>query len=221
MLGMPISIVTVAILITSIGVKSFGALVLLMVGLAVLWMTSMMGSRVAVLALAAIPIGYVGARATNVWDGSQLVAAARIVGGEDRAGSVGVRVRNDGLLAAHAIQRPLFGWGGWDRHRPVATTHRVITDSLWAIVMGQRGLVGLAALGGGLLLGYLRVFVCLPPRLVSDSRWAATASMGVVLGLFVVDCLFNAMWNPVFVMIAGAIGEAPASWSVWCQMRRR
>ena len=44
-------------------------------------------------------------------------------------------------------ERPLIGWGGYGRNRVTTETGETIsiTDSLWSIVMGMYGFVGLAA----------------------------------------------------------------------------
>ena len=58
---------------------------------------------------------YVAVRATNLWTGQQAVDLAKAVVGPDRAQSLEYRFKCENLLAAKALQQPVFGWGGWGR----------------------------------------------------------------------------------------------------------
>ena len=126
---------------------------------------------------------------------------------EDRAGSVGFRLRNENLLRDKALQRPILGWGGGDRSRVFNSEGDdvAVTDGLWIMALGRNGFVGLAANFGLLLLPaylFLRRF---PPATWTDPEVAPLAVGAVVLAMFAVDCLFNAMLNPVYFLMAGGL----------------
>ena len=55
------------------------------------------------------------------------------------------------MLAAKAMRRPVFGWGGWGRSRVHDEwgTDLSITDGLWIIQFGQLGQVQLSLVYGG------------------------------------------------------------------------
>ena len=68
----------------------------------------------------------------------------------DRAASLQGRIEADERLRDHALSRPVFGWGGWNRFREgIGPT---LPDSLWAITLGQRGFFGLISLFTTLVL---------------------------------------------------------------------
>ena len=54
-------------------------------------------------------------RLPNLWTGQQAVDLAKAVVGPDRAQSLEYRFMCENLLAAKALQQPIFGWGGWGR----------------------------------------------------------------------------------------------------------
>ena len=77
----------------------------------------------------------------------------------ERAQSFGVRVRNEKQLLDRALEKPLFGWGGWARARVFDENGRNIsvTDGRWIIHVGERGLLGYLAFFGFLALPVLRL----------------------------------------------------------------
>lgn len=205
------------LLLTTVLCKSAGALALMMVGIGVLFVSQW--TRVALpllVILLAAPL-YTAGRATGYWSGRELVDLSEAVVGGDRAGSVQMRLDNEDLLATKAMQRPVFGWAGWGRARVYNEDGRdvSVTDGLWIIVLGNHGLFGLSALLAAILLpGYLLWRRC-PVRRWGDADIAPTAVVAVLLVLYMIDSLANAMVNPVFtVALGGATGTLAA-------MRRR
>lgn len=191
---------------TTVWIRSLGSLFLLCMGIALLHLsTRLRVSAFAGLALL-LPVAYMfsgimdmplGQTAVDMLDG--------IV--PDRAASLKFRVDNERLLVDKAMRRPLLGWGGWGRSRVYNELGEDIsvTDSLWIITLGQNGLFGLASLSlmfGLPLAGFFR-------RRNTDA-WSApeschTAALAVLLLLYAVDNLLNAMPNPVFVLALGAL----------------
>ncbi|MBX9627201.1 MAG: hypothetical protein K2X82_25585 [Gemmataceae bacterium] len=199
---------------TAVLVKSTGAVALGVAGGAVLWLSRSTGSRWWLLALAAVPPAYVGARVTGVWSGDGLVEVVTESVGVDRAQSLAFRLKNEDLLVDKALRRPYFGWGGWGRNKVFDDGGRdqAITDGLWIIVFGDRGVVGLAALGAVLLAPAVRFAVRSDPRQWHTPALAPAAVCAVVVLLWTVDCLPNAMLNPVYLlMAAGLTGFDPAA----------
>ncbi len=97
------------LLVTFIFLKSTGAVLLFVLGLSSLWFASRYRKTWPMLLLVFMPLVYIGVRATNLWDGSNLVELVMDVN-EDRAGSIDFRFRNEVILSKKAMQRPLFGW---------------------------------------------------------------------------------------------------------------
>lgn len=203
MAGLPMWMVAGALAGTALLVKSFGAFVLLGMGLAVLWFTRVAGMRLALVVLVSLPLMYVGTRATGVWDGKEMVDLANSVAGTVRGGSLRFRMDNENALIKRALEMPVFGWGGWGRNRPPEDLEGTITDGLWIIAMGQRGLVGLVAMHAMLLGGFFMLLLRVRGREWGSAAMATVAPTAVLTVLYVADNLFNAMINPVFIMAAG------------------
>ena len=68
-----------------------------------------------------------------------------------RAPSLAYRFLNEDILLEHARDKPLFGWGSWNRHRvfdPETGQATTTTDGAWVILIGTRGWVGYLAIFG-------------------------------------------------------------------------
>ena len=192
---------------TTILCKSTGAILLLVVGLAVLWAVTVTRSPVPALVLAAIAPFYCVARTSGVWDGRGLVALSSSSAGEDRAQSLEFRLDNEDMLMARALQRPAFGWGGWGRARVIDENGKdlTITDGLWIIALGNYGIVGLAAVVSVLTLPLILLCRHCPARRWKEPGVAPIAALAVLLVLYMIDNLSNAMFNPVYYLAAGAL----------------
>lgn len=206
-LGMPMWVWAGLLAATTILCRSFGALALLAVALSIASVARQIRVPILVVVFALLPVTYVATRSTGLWDGSQLVTAAREVGGEQRAGSLEFRLRSENVLVSHALKQPIFGWGGWERNRPdkKEVNFRIATDGLWVIQLGQRGLIGMVC--------FMAIF--LVPSYLFFMRWGMVGIthpwLGPGLGLtlavlmFLNDSLFNSMINPLYTVAAGAI----------------
>jgi O-antigen ligase len=206
-LGIPIALIAIVLGVTALFVKSFGALALLAMGLVVGTLAKQLRLPWLLVLLIMVPIGYVGARATGLWSGQQLIDLAAAIGGGERGGSLMVRINNETTHVAKALQQPLFGWGTFGRNRVSIqeTGSRSITDALWLIVIGQRGVIGLIALMAMFLLPVV-LFVSRWGRTGLSHPWLAPgAALCIVLIMFISDSLFNAFLNPVYLMAAGAL----------------
>jgi O-antigen ligase len=137
----------------------------------------------------------------------------QLVGSEfdkERADSLKTRFTNEDALVNKAFDRPLFGWGGWGRNRVTDRTGKdvSITDGWWVIVLGDRGLVGLVALGGLLLLPVARFAFSWPADTWHTTPVAPVAACAVTLALWATDSLFNAMVLPLYLVMAGGLAGA-------------
>ena len=125
----------------------------------------------------------------------------------ERAESLSTRFESETMLAEKAMQQPAFGWGRWGRWRIYDEYGRDITtsDSLWIIALGETGLVGLSALLAAFALPIMLVL-----RRVPAGQWhlpTATplAALTMVVALYAMDNLINAMLNPIYVLALGGI----------------
>jgi O-antigen ligase len=177
-----------------------------MVGIGVLMATRQTSSRGFVFALAAAPVLYLVLRIPGIWSGSDLTELVSSVD-PGRASSLRFRLDNEDKLIQRAQLRPLFGWGGWGRARVRDEQGRdiSITDGMWIIALGNNGFLGLISVTGTFLAslgGLIRRF---PARSWNNRYVAPAVVMCVMLLLFLVDCLFNDMENPVYLLAGGGL----------------
>lgn len=184
---------------------------------AMVWTRGLRGRLALAAAVAAAPT-YMTLRGLGVWDGWPLVEVAETVLNEQRAASLAFRLENEDRLAARAWERPILGWGSWGRNRvtDAATGEDVtITDGLWIILFGQRGLVGLGGFTVAMLGGAAVVAWRLRGRRLVEAAWAPAAGLVVVVGLVMIDNLFNAMVNPVYMAAGGGLATLAMSRGAW------
>ena len=196
-----------ALLATTLLCKSIGAIVLLLVGLISLLFIKRYRTRVPILCLILVAPIYVVVRATGLWTGSQSVSTARFLTTEAAAESLAYRIHNEDRLSARALERPVFGWGGWGRSRVRDALERdlVTTDGLWIIILGKNGFVGLALLLAAILLPPILFASRIPVQNWCTNDLAAGAILTLMLCLWMIDCLPNAMVNPIYLLAGGGL----------------
>lgn len=208
--GVPLVWLLVPLVGTALSCKSLGALVLLGVGFCSLLAVKYLRWTGVLVALAVLPVTFMGARIAGRTGGDTLVALATMVN-PDRAESLEFRLRNEDLLMRKALRRPLLGWGwGLGRVQDEWGNDEAVTDGLWIILLGGYGLVGLGALYGALLL---------PPAVVAwrvrklrapPEATAPVLALCAIAILFAVDTIPNAMVNPFFSLICGGLASGIA-----------
>lgn len=206
-LGMPMSLVVAAQLITTVLCRSLGSLVLMAAAMAAMLLARWLRLGVLVIAFFAIPVIYPLARCADFFSGEVIVNIANTVS-EDRGGSMAFRLRNEDLLIEKALQQPVFGWGRWGRNRVYDDTGRdiTITDGLWIIYLGQTGWVGLTSFTIMMLApGVVVAFKLRPYNFWSQPALAPVAALLVVPAIYMIDSLPNGFANPVYTCIAGGL----------------
>jgi hypothetical protein len=195
-----------ALAVTTVLVKSMGALGLMFMGAAVLLAAGKYRTPVLALLLVSVPLLYIATRSTGAWDGSDLVDALTAMQPE-RASSLQFRLDNENILLDKARQRLIFGWGGWGRARVYDDFGEDIsvTDGLWIIVLGNQGLFGLLSLTLALLLPAMLMLKKIPAGRWREASIAPEAAMAVIVNLYMIDCLLNAMVNPMYALVAGGL----------------
>jgi len=202
-IGVFILLATVTIL-----TNSLGAIIIFFSGLG-LW-TLCRGrayGMVMVGSLLLIPL-YPGARAFLGWNGNEVLSYFEEVSPE-RARSLKVRFEDEDVLLERALQRPYFGWGGWDRKGVDSKNGDRSTayDSRWIIVVGSRGWIGMIC----------RLLVVLFPLWAFSKRFPPWTWHGPLLapagGLFMLvmlhefDALLNSMPSPITILAAGVLAN--------------
>jgi O-antigen ligase len=203
----------VSLLITSVLIKSLGALILLGIGVLVLFSSTMLRTRIPVVLLLLIFPLYVAARTFSGWSADQVVALAQLIGNDERVNSLQTRLQSEHFLMEKAKLQPLLGWGGWgrslvgDENFLVRTSDgrlvQVIPDGFWIIVFGMYGLVGLASVTIAILMPLLLLVRRFPASSWATPDIAPVAVLALTLGLYMLDNLMNDMPNPLFILAAG------------------
>lgn len=137
--GIPTSFLAISLAVLNVFCKSTGALVILALGMGVL--LSGRYRKLMILCLILFPGIYVCLRVTQVWDGSNLVAAAGMLG-DGRSDSLQWRLNLENIIVERALKRPLFGWGGYNRSTEGTGAW---TEGIWTMEMGRHGLLGVIA----------------------------------------------------------------------------
>jgi hypothetical protein len=207
LLGIKIWIFLVPLIVTVFLIKSFNSIFLYAAGMLSLLFIERTKRALPLFVLSVVPVVYVVMRTTFLWPADQIIDAARMIAGPERAQSVAYRVENERMMASHVLERPVFGWGGWDRARLQikGTRDLTITDSLWVIAWGNTGFLGLAALLVTFLLPGLLLKYRLPPSLWMNPKVAPAVTLALILLLWLNDCLMNAMVGPIYPMMAGSL----------------
>ena len=209
----PLKYVVPLCTITFILCRSTGAYAYFLYSLIILFSAKWFHTRLPLLLLVIGIIYYLYTSASGHFDSEGIVSVVKQVMSPERAESLEYRFDNEMLLAEHARERILFGWGGWGRNRLYEENwHGIfediaITDSLWILAFGINGLVGLVSLTTSLILPISQF--CLlnnyPVKSYFNPKVAPAAALAVSLLFFVFDSLLNDMFNPVFPLISGGL----------------
>jgi hypothetical protein len=207
--GFGVRLLTWAALVATLMGKSLGGFTLTVTGALTTWSGGNRG-RILLLLLTAIPPVYVGTRAAGAWSGTALVEFVEANISARRADSFHFRLINEDLLLAKAMERPWLGWGGWGRNRVNDEEGRDITttDGLWVMALGCHGLVGMISWMAAMLVPVWLVAARMRYRSQPDvDRDRVLLVAATIVALHTVDCLVNAMVNPVYGALAGGIGS--------------
>lgn len=198
----PMGLVVLALAATTVLCKSAGAIVLAASAVFVRGASRWTRTTTPLLLLVLLAPAYLGARVVFRWDGDWLTESAREVNPE-RAASLSTRVETDSLIVERAMERPVFGWGGWSRLRQ--GLRPILTDTLWALTLGQRGLVGLVSLFGALVFAQTTALRRLRLARGDETTHPEVIALVVLLAMHTLDSLVNAMVCPVFIAAQGAL----------------
>jgi hypothetical protein len=195
------------LLVVFVLIRSTGAYNLLAFALIILFMAKWLRTSILVWVFVALIGVYLNLGVSGNFPRQEIISAMSQVFDQDRIQSLEFRFLNEEILGERARLRSTFGWGGFGRNRVFDEYGKDIsvTDSLWVIVFGTAGVFGLTSLMTALLLPVIAFCVRFPARLWSNAIVAPAAALNVGLLMYALDCVLNAMINPVYALICGGI----------------
>jgi hypothetical protein len=191
-------------ILATILIRAVNGWVLMALGTIILGLSAVTRSRWWLAAILALVPAYVVARASGFWSGDQLVALAAAID-PSRGHSMLFRLYNENRVIAHLHGHVWFGYG---RQAAALTDDDglfITSDSLWIITVALFGVAGLVSWLASLLVPLVAFTRQVPARDWFDGDVGPAAGLAVVLTLSTIDCLANAMINPIFTMIAGGL----------------
>lgn len=156
-----------------------------------------------------IPI-FLTARATTLFTGEGLteMVTSAVPSMEERVSSLQFRLDHENAIVGRTYEKPLLGWGGWGHAfevRVEAYNSRAVPDSLWIRAFGEGGVIGLISLYAYYLIPPFMLLYKMKPREWSSPTIAPVTGMAMVILIYAMDCLFNTMENPVFIVAIGGV----------------
>jgi hypothetical protein len=207
--NIPMGWLMAALVLTFIMVRSTGAYALLAAGLGIMVVGRRFKTALPVFILIACTFAYLYLNSlSDSYVSDQVLDSLAGIFPEDRLSSLEFRFENEELLVTKAQQRMWFGWAGYGRALVTLNEWGGITvqDSLWIIAFGHHGVVGLFSLFTAMLMPVFMLFwVRYPARQWFNPKVAPVAVLAVGVVLYMVDCILNAMINPLYVLAVGGI----------------
>jgi hypothetical protein len=194
-----------ALIVTAALCHSVGAIALMIIAVAVLWLTRVTKWSIWIILLTLGPPTWITVRTTDLWTGQNLVEFLHKYDPRS-ADSLDIRLRSERVLCDRALQQPIYGWTGWKLYAENRETgEHGIPDQMWIIAFGKFGLIGLISMTVSLLMPVLLLAWRIPVRYWSHPGAAPAAALGVLLTQHMSDLCFNAMVNPIFILCAGGL----------------
>lgn len=205
--GLPMSLWVLLLLITFVLVKATGAYNLLAFGILILFVAKWFRTSLMLWVIVAAICGYLSLGVTGQFPRQEIISTLSSIYDAERLQSLDYRYGMEEILGDKARQQIVFGWGGFGRNRVTDETGRdiTVTDSLWIIVFGVNGLVGLISLMSALLLPPIAFSFRFPAPAWSTPLIAPAAALAVCLIMYALDCVLNAMVNPIFALTCGGL----------------
>jgi hypothetical protein len=203
----PSQVPLVALALTFLMMKSYGAIFLVFLGLFIILVSNKIKKTFLLLILLAVPHIYIYTRINGIWDGTNLSGFVAEKISPTRAESLQFRFDNETILIKKAMKGTVFGWGGYGRSRVYDETGKDIsvTDGLWIISLGENGIFGLFALIIAIQLPVIFYLLRIQAERWNQKNWATPTVMIVFLATYMIDSLLNAMINPVYMLFSGGI----------------
>ncbi len=186
--------------------KSVGSILFAVVFVPIILVAGIRLKGWAIMVSALLVLTYPVLRAADQIPTDDLVRYAAIIQ-EERSRSLDFRFYNEAILLEHASQKPVAGWGTWDRNRVFDSETGddiSVTDGYWVIVIGATGWIGYIAVFGLLTLPLLRLWRW-RKRKVEFEEPHIIYGIALILAVNVLELIPNATINPITWLIAGML----------------
>ncbi|GAB4142640.1 MAG: hypothetical protein Fur0046_19300 [Cyanobacteria bacterium J069] len=204
--GIPFRWLAIALMVEVFLNKSLAAIVFFLTGVFIFWVSKYLRNFLPLLAIALCVCIYLQNGISGSLAKDSITSVVGGVTSESKTESLQFRLNSEDVLVDKANQKMWFGWGGDGRNRVVDQTgYEYITDSLWIIVYGTRGLVGLVSITLVFLLPSLLLIFYFPTDAWHHQRLAPVVALAVILSLNMVDALLNAFPHPLLTLSVGGI----------------
>ncbi|MDC7221518.1 MAG: hypothetical protein PQJ59_16410 [Spirochaetales bacterium] len=196
LLKVPLFIVSVTLIVMTYYTKSSGAFLFMFLVIAFAYIYSGPKSNKYIKIIIMILFIYMFTRITMLLSSTFMATYLSKIFGPARIQSLWFRLYQEEVLSRNMRGKYLFGWGGLGRGLQGGVG---IVDAMWLIYYNLYGLFGLFTLYTTMLIGpwlLVRKNIKLPVEVII---------LSLIIIVFMIDCLLNAMNNPVYIMIAGAL----------------
>lgn len=186
--------------------KSVGSIVYAVLFLPIILFLGTRFQRMAILLCSVFVLTYPVLRAADAIPVDRMLDYAAMIQAE-RAHSLGFRFENEKMLLDRAQEKPVSGWGYWNRNRvfdPESGRDLTVPDGYWIIVLGVLGWFGYVTVFG--LLTYpLIVLQKLPKSKTASANERVALGIAIALTVNLVDLIPNAPITYFTWMFAGLL----------------
>lgn len=204
--GLPMGGLFGVLFVTVLLCKAVSAIGLLLLGMVVLELSRRAMRVWLFVLLATIVPAYIGARTTSGLPTEKIGRLAGRFVDEQRVESFTSRLVQEDVLVGDVLQRPVFGLSYNVRFTTETGERRLRGwDSMWLISLYMFGFVGLVSLCLSIMLPAL-AYVWRSRSFQWDGTLVPAGTvLSLILLLWMIDNLANAMLNPVWVLAAGGL----------------
>jgi hypothetical protein len=204
--GRPAKWATLCMAVVEVACRSLGALIYALTFLPMIALSRPKRQVQLACILGIIALTYPVLRTTSLFPTDELTELAASYDA-DRAQSLEFRFVNEDALVTKAVERVVFGWGGYGRNQIFdhwTGEDLSVTDGTWIIVLGQRGAIAWLC---SFLLLLLPVFQLRRVITATSNRSAVLlAGLGLIVACHTVDLLPNSLSDNLPYFYAGALG---------------
>jgi hypothetical protein len=203
--------VMIYLLIALLLCKSAGAILFALLGLLVLFVSNPKAQLRFAKILATAAAIYPCLRIWELLPVDDVIDFFTALVGEDRAGSLAFRLRNEALLTEHALKKLAFGWGGYQRnliYDPETKGIGGVPDGFWIGMIGGKGLVGYLLSFGLIIIPIWRARAALG-KLTDARDKILLGALALMMVFFAVDQIPNETVDPYMLFLVGVLAGLP------------